>query len=138
MSQYFPPCRSSGRNMKVEIDLSNYATKNDLKHVTHVDVSSFASKRNLVSLKTEVDKIDVLKLQTVPVDLAKLSVIKNVALKKIEYNKLVTKVDYFDTTDFVKKAKYEKDGADLEKKRSEFDKKNPDLNNLIKKTDLQA
>ena len=106
MSQYFPLYKSSGRNIKVELDLSNYATKNELKNLTHVVVSSFASKRNLVSLKTEVDKLDVAKLQNVPVDLAKLSnVIKYAAVKKIEYNKLVTKVDDIDTTDFVKKTK---------------------------------
>ena len=57
MSQYFPPYRSSGSNIKVELDLSNYATKTDLKNVTHVDVSSFASKTSLASLKTEVDEI---------------------------------------------------------------------------------
>ena len=54
MSQYFPPYRSSGRNIKVELDLSSYATKTDLKNVIHVDVSSFASKTNPASLKTEV------------------------------------------------------------------------------------
>ena len=59
MSQYFPLYGSSGRNIKVELDLSCYATKTDLKNVTHVDVSSFASETNLASLKTEVDKIDV-------------------------------------------------------------------------------
>ena len=52
MSQYFPPYRSSKGNIKVELDLSNYATKNYLKNVTHVDVSSFGSKTNLASLKT--------------------------------------------------------------------------------------
>ena len=67
MSQYFPPYRSSGRNIKVELDLSSYATKTDLKNVTHVDVSCFASKTYLVSLKTEVDEIDAYKLKTVPV-----------------------------------------------------------------------
>ena len=53
MGQYFPPYRSSGRKIKVnlDLDLSNYATKTDLKDVTHVDVSSFASKTNLASLK---------------------------------------------------------------------------------------
>ena len=45
MNQYFPAYRSSGRNIKVELDLSSYATKTDLKHVTHADVSSFASKQ---------------------------------------------------------------------------------------------
>ena len=62
MSQYFPPYRSSKGDIKVALDLSNYATKTDFKNVTHVDVSSFASKTNLASLKTEVDKLDVDKL----------------------------------------------------------------------------
>ena len=71
--------------------MSDYVTKTVLKNVTHVDASSFASKTNLDSLKTEVDKIDADKLKTVPVDLAKLSnVVKNDVAKKTEYNKLVT------------------------------------------------
>ena len=49
MSQYFPPYRSSGRNIKVELDLISYATKTDLKNVTHADISSFALKTNLAS-----------------------------------------------------------------------------------------
>ena len=124
MSQYFPPYRSSGRNTKVELDLTNYATKTDLKNVTHVDVSSFASKTNLASLKTEVDKIGVDKLKTVPADLAKLSnVVKNDVVKKTEYDKLVSKVNSIDTTDFVSKTKHEKDGSDFEDKISKIDKK---------------
>ena len=64
--------------------MSNYATKTDLKIVTHVDVSSFASKTNLASLTTEVHKIDADKLETVPIDLAKLSnVVRNDVVKKI-------------------------------------------------------
>ena len=59
MNEYFPPYRSSGRNIKVELDLIGYATKIDFKNVTHVDVSSFALKTNLANLKTEVDKIDI-------------------------------------------------------------------------------
>ena len=58
MSQYFPPCRSHRGDIKVELDLSSYVTKTDLKNVTDVDVSSFASKTNLASLKTKVDKIN--------------------------------------------------------------------------------
>ena len=73
MSQYIPRYRSSGRNIKVELHLSSYATKTDLKNVTHVDVSSFASKTNLASLKTEVDKLDIDKLMPIPNNLAKLS-----------------------------------------------------------------
>ena len=71
MSQYFPPYRNSRGNIKVELDLSSYVTKTDLKNVTHVDVSRFASKANLASLKTEVDKLDIDKLTPVPDDLAK-------------------------------------------------------------------
>ena len=62
MSTYYPPYKSSGQNVKVELDLTNYATKTDLKNITHVDVSSYASKTNLAALKTAVDKIDVDKL----------------------------------------------------------------------------
>ena len=75
MSQYFPPYTRSGRNIKVELDLGNYATKTDLKYVTHVDVSSFASKANLASLKTEVDELDIDKLTPVSNDLAKFLMI---------------------------------------------------------------
>ena len=63
MSTYYPPYKSSSQNIKVELDLTNYATKTDLKNITHVDVSSFASKTNLAALKTEVDKIGVDKLK---------------------------------------------------------------------------
>ena len=84
MSQYFPKWfRSFGRNINIKIDLSNYATKTDLKNVTHVDASSFALKANLASLKTEVDKLNIDKLVPIPVDLSKLSdVVENYVVKK--------------------------------------------------------
>ena len=83
MSQYFPSYRSSGGNIRVELYLSSYATKTDLKNVTHVDVSSFALKSNLASLKTEVDRLDIAKLTPVLDYLAKLSnVVKNYVVKK--------------------------------------------------------
>ena len=70
MSQYFPkPFRSFGENIKVIVDLSNYATKTDLKNVTPVDTSSFALKTNLANLINEVDKLDIDKLVPVPVDI---------------------------------------------------------------------
>ena len=91
MIQYYPPCRSSRNNIKVELDLANYATKTDLKNIAHVDVSSFASKTNLAALKTEVDKIDADKLKTTPADLTKLTnAIKNDVVKKTDYNTKVT------------------------------------------------
>ena len=73
MTQYYPLYRSSSNNIKVKLDLVNYATKTDLRNITHVDVSSFASKTNLAALKTELDKIDADKLKTTPTDLAKLT-----------------------------------------------------------------
>ena len=91
---YYPPYRSSCNNIKVKLDLVNYATKTDIKNITHADVSSFASKTNLASLKTEVDKIDTDKLKTVPSDLAKLSnVVKNDVVKKTDYNAKVTSIE---------------------------------------------
>ena len=85
MSQYFPkPYEHFSGDIKVKVDLSNYATKTDLKNVSHVDFSSFALKSNLASLKAEVDKVDADKLKTVPFDLVMLSyVVKNDVFKKI-------------------------------------------------------
>ena len=74
MSQYFPkPYEPFGGDINIKVDLSNYATKTDLKNVSHVDVSSFALKPNLASLKTEVDELDINLLVSVPVDLSKTS-----------------------------------------------------------------
>ena len=128
MSQYFPkPFRSFGGNINVKVDLSNYATKTDLKNVTHVDTSSFALKTNLANLKTEVDKLDIDKLVPVPVDLSKLSnVVKNEVAKKTVYDKLVAKVINIDTSGFVLKAKYQTD-------KTELGKKIPVMSNLVKK-----
>ena len=86
MSQYFPKPFNShfGDSIKVKIDLSNYATKTDIKNISHVDTSSFALKTNLASLKTKVAKLDIDKLVSVPVDLCKLNdVVKNDVVKKL-------------------------------------------------------
>ena len=91
---YYPPYKSSNNNVKGELDLTNYATKTDLKNITHVDVSSFASKTNLAALKTEVDKIDTDKLKTAPTDLAKLiNAIENDVVKKTDYNTKVASIE---------------------------------------------
>ena len=131
MSQSFPkPFRSFGGNINAKVDLSNYATKPDLKNVTHVDTSSFALKANLANLKTEVDKLDIDKLAPVPVDLSKLSdVVKNDVVKKAVYDKLAAKVNNIDTSDFVLKTKYQTDKTKLENKI-------PDATDLVKKTKL--
>ena len=80
MSQYFlKPFWNFEENIKIKVDLSNYAIKADIKNISHIDTSSFALKPNLASLKTEVDKLDIDNLVPVPVDLSKLSdVVKNV------------------------------------------------------------
>ena len=108
MNRYSPkPFRSFGGNINVKVDLSNYATKTNLKNVTHVDTSSLALKKNLASLKTDIDKLDIDKLAPVPVDLSKLSdVVKNDVVKKSVYDQLVAKVNNIDTSDFVLKTKY--------------------------------
>ena len=79
MKQYFPkPYEPFGGDINVKVDLLNYATKADIKNISHVDTSSFALKTNLTILKTEVDKLDIDKLAPVPVDFSKLSdVVKN-------------------------------------------------------------
>ena len=158
-SQYFPPYGSSD-NIKVELDLANYATKYDVKNITHLDVSSYATKTNLAALKTEVDKIHTDKLKTVPADLAKLSnVVKNDVVKKTDYDTKVasiesqiagvtkntldnlgdmTKFKAVDTSNFVLKTKLESDVTTLENKIDTADKKIPDISGLATKTSLTS
>ena len=143
---YYPPYSNSSNNIKVKLDLVNYATKTDLKNITHADVSSFASKTNLASLKTEVDKIDTDKLKTVPADLAKLSnVVKNDVVKKTDYNAKITSIEgqiagvtknttdnlndikrlkAVDTNNFVLKTKFSADINTLDDKIDGVEKKN--------------
>ena len=129
MSQYFPkPYEPFGRDINVKVDLSNYATKADIKNITHADTSGFALKTNLANLKTEVDKLDIDKLVPIPNDLSKLSnVVKNDVVKKTVYDKLVAKVNSIDTSRFVLKTKY--DTA-----KSEIENRIPDTSCLVKKT----
>ena len=118
MSKYFPkPFRNFGGNINVKIDLSNYATNADIKNISHVDYSSFARKRNLASLKTEVDKLNIEKLVQVTVNLSKLSdVVENDVVKKAVYDKLVENVNNIDANGFVLRTTYDTDKAELEKK----------------------
>ena len=107
MRQYFPKLYEPfGGDINVKVDLSNYATKTDIKNISHVDTSSFALKTNLATLKTEVDKLDIDKLVPVPVDLSKLSdVVKNDVVKKTDCDKLVAEVNSIDTSGFVLKTR---------------------------------
>ena len=151
MSIYYPPYKSSSNNIKVELDLTNYATKNDLNNITHVDTSNFASKTNLAALKSEVDKIDVDKLKTGPVE--------NDLVQKTVYNTKVTSIETqiagltkntvnsladitilkaIDTNSFVLKTKLASDITTLENKIDVVDKKIPDISGLATKTSLNA
>ena len=124
---YYPPYKSSSNNIKVELDLSNYATKDDVKNITHIDVSSYATKTNLAALKTEVDKIDVDKLKTVPDDLAQLSnVVKNEVVKKTDLSA--------DT--YVTKTKFSTDTNALDDKIDKVEKKIPDISSLETKRNV--
>ena len=152
MSQYFPkPFESFGGNINVKVDLSTYATKADIKNITHVDTSSSALKTNLANLKTEVDKLGIDKLAPVPVDLSKLSdVVKNDVVKKDVYDKLVAKVNNIDTSDLVLKTNYQTDKTELENKIPdvsdfvkiakliEFENKIPDVSSLATKAAVTA
>ena len=127
MSHYFPPYNNSSGNIKVELDLSNYATKDDVKNITHVDVSSYATKTNIAALKTEVDKIDVDKLKTVPDDLAKLSnVVKYEVVKKTD----------FSADDYVKKTKFSGDINSLDDKIDKVEKNIPGVSSLETKRNV--
>ena len=70
MNEYFPGPKSLGGRVKVELDLSNYATKADLKNETGVDTSNFAKKVDLANLKSDVDKLDIDKLKNLPTNLS--------------------------------------------------------------------
>ena len=132
MSQYFPTPLNHKENIKVEIDLSNYVTKKDINDITHSDTSNFALKIILSSLKTEVDKLDIDKLATVPIDLSKLSiVVKNDVVKKTVYDTLVAKVTNIDTSDFVLKTNFNTKLTGLENKI-------PNTSGLVKKTDYNT
>ena len=131
MSQYFPkPYEPFGGYINVKVDLSNYATKADIKNISHVHTSSFALKTNLAGLKTELDKLDIDKLVHVPVDLGKLSdVVKNDVVKITVYDKLLVKVNSIDTSGFVLKTKYDTD-------KSELENRIPDTSGLVKKKQI--
>ena len=157
---YYPPYKSYSNNIKVELDLTNYATKTDLKNITHVDVSSFASKTNLAALKTEVDQIDTDKLKTAPTDLAKLTnAIENDVVKKTDYNTKVTSIEAqiagltkntvdnladitklkaIDTNSFVTRTKFSADTNALDDKIDGVEQKIPDISGLATKTSLNS
>ena len=133
MSQYCPkPYKTFGGDISVKVDLSSYATKADIKNISHVNTLSFALKTNLADLKTEVDKLDIDNLVPASTDLSKLyNVVKKDVVKKDVYDKFVSKVNSVDTSGFVLKTKYDTD-------KSELENKIPDASDLVKKTDYNT
>ena len=139
---YYPPYKSSSNNVKVELDLTNYATKTDLKNITHADVSSFASKTNLAALKTEVDKIDTDKLKTAPTDLVYNTKVTSIETQIAGYTKNtvdnladITKLKAIDTNSFVTRTKFSANTNALDDK---IDGKKTDISGLATKTSLNS
>ena len=123
---------TSGGDINVEAELSNYATKSDLKNAAGIDTFKLALKPNLANLKAEVDKTDVYKIKTVPIDLSKLSrVVNKDVVKQTVYDKLVATVNNVDIVGFVLKTNYDTDKSELENKIS-------DTSELVKKFHYNA
>ena len=153
MSQYSPkPYEPFGGDINVKVHLSSYATRTDIKNISHVDISGFALKSNFASLKAEVHKLDIDKLVYVPVDLGKLSdVVKN-DVTKTAYDKLVAKVNNIDTSAFALKTRYYADKSETEKEAkilnisglvtiaalTTVENKVPNFNSLVKKIDYDT
>ena len=114
------PC---GGDINVRNDLSNYATKADLKNASRIDTSKLAAKSDLVTLKAGVDKLDINKLINVPLDLSKLSDVVKLHKKN---HKFFAKLNSIDSSGVVLKTKYDTDKSNLENKI-------PDSRGLIKK-----
>ena len=131
MSQYFPkPYEAFSGDINVKVGLSNYATKADIKNISHADTSRFALKTNLANLKTKVDKLDIDKLLSVPVDLSKLGdVVKNDVIKKTNYNAKITEIEnkILDISNLATKTTL-----------NTIENKIPDTSNLVKKTDYNT
>ena len=103
-----------------------------MKNISHVDTSRFALKSNLVSLKTQVDKLNIDKFAPVLVGLSKQSdVVKNYVVKETSYDKLIAKLNSMDTSRFVLKTKYNADKSELEKNIL-------DTSGLVRKADYNA
>ena len=141
MNEYFFHNLEGLGEILVKLDLSNYPTKTDLKNVTHIDVSSFESKTNLPSLKTEVDKLIIPKLSTLPTDAAKLSnKVANDLVEKIDFDNLKKKVNKNETDNENLETKVDDNDsttkASINNLKTKVD--NIDLTKYVKKTDYDT
>ena len=133
MSEYFPEPKSSGGRVKVELYLSNYTTKADLKNATRVGTSKFAKRVHLANLKSNVDKLDIDKLKNVPTNLSNLKS----KVDKLDVDKLVpVPVDLSKLSDVVKNDVVKKDVYNAKIKNIEY--KIPDITNLATNASLNA
>ena len=133
MSEFFPEPKFSWGRVKVELDLSNYATKADLKNAAGVDTSKFAKKVDLANLKSNVDKLDIDKLKNVPTNLSNLKS----KVDKLDVDKLVpVPVDLSKLSDVVKNDVVKKDVYNAKIKNIED--KIPDITNLATNSSLNA
>ena len=132
MSKYFPkPYEPFGGDINVKVDLSNYATIKDIKNITHIDTSSFALKSNLANLKTEVDRLDIYKLKSLPNNLSKLKA----KVDKLDIVKLVpVPIDFSKLSDVVKNEVVKK--TEYNTKIKSIENKIPDITNLATKSNL--
>ena len=133
MSEYVPAPKYLGGKVKFELDLSNFATKTDLKNATGIDTSSFAEKVNLANLKSNVDKLDIDKLKIIPTSLSNLKS----KTDKIDVDKLVPfLVDLSKLSNVVKNDIDKNDVYNAKIKKIED--KIPDITNLTSKSTLNA
>ena len=133
MSEYFLEPKSLGGRVKLELDLSNYATKVNIKKATRVNASSFAKQVDLVNIKSNVDKLDIVKLKNVPSNLSSLKS----KIDKLDADKLIlVSVDLSKLINVVKNDVVKKDVYNAKIKNVED--KIPDIANLATKTTLNA
>ena len=133
MSEYFLEPKSLGGRVKLELDLSNYATKVNIKKATRVNTSSFAKQVDLVNIKSNVDKLDIVKLKNVPSNLSSLKS----KIDKLDADKLIlVSVDLSKLINVVKNDVVKKDVYNANIKNVED--KIPDIANLATKTTLNA
>ena len=133
MSKYCPKTYEPfGGDISVKVDLSNYATKADIKNVTNVNTSNFELKTNLANLKTEVDKLNIDKLKSLPNN---LSILKT-KLDKLDIDKLApVPTDLSKLSDVVKNEVVKK--TEYDAKIKNIEDKIPDISNLATKSNTK-
>ena len=132
MSEYFPKPKSLGANLKIELELFNYATKADLKNATDFDTSDFAEKSDLTNLKFDVNKLYIDKFKNLPTNLSNLKS----KVDKLDVELVPVPVDLSKLSDVVKNDVVKKDGCNA--KIINIEDKIPDITNLANNTTLKA